>query len=117
DIDIKGKAYEELVGANLRGDRGEFFTPRNVMAMTVEMLSPRVDEKILDPSCGTGGFLVNSMIKIISDLEAEMTKVYGKQKDEWNNQEYGFYQNKISEIASSNFFGFDINPDLVKATK
>src|SRR5699024_2599739 len=82
DIDIKGKAYEELVGANLRGDRGEFFTPRNVMAMTVEMLSPRVDEKILDPSCGTGGFLVNSMIKIISDLEAEMTKVYGKQKDE-----------------------------------
>ena len=35
NIDIKGKAYEELVGANLRGDRGEFFTPRNVMKMTV----------------------------------------------------------------------------------
>ena len=34
-IDIKGKAYEELVGANLRGDRGEFFTPRNVARMTV----------------------------------------------------------------------------------
>src|ERR687895_699626 len=37
-IDVKGKAYEELVGANLRGDRGEFFTPRNVQMMAVRML-------------------------------------------------------------------------------
>lgn len=117
DIDIKGKAYEELVGANLRGDRGEFFTPRNVMRMTVEMLSPKMDEKVLDPSCGTGGFLVNAMIKIIKDLEEQMEEAYGKPKKQWNNQEYSFYQNKISEIASNNFYGFDINPDLVKATK
>ena len=40
NIDIKGKAYEEIVGANLRGDRGEFFTPRNVMKMVVEMINP-----------------------------------------------------------------------------
>ena len=39
-IDIKGKAYEELVGANLRGDRGEFFTPRNVMHMRACPSSP-----------------------------------------------------------------------------
>lgn len=47
-IDIKGKAYEEIVGANLRGDRGEFFTPRNVMKMVVEMVNPQVDEHILE---------------------------------------------------------------------
>jgi type I restriction enzyme M protein len=64
-IDIKGKAYEELVGANLRGDRGEFFTPRNVMHMTVEMLDPGVDEKVLDPTCGTGGFLVIAMASLL----------------------------------------------------
>lgn len=51
-IDIKGKAYEEIVGANLRGDRGEFFTPRNVMQMVVEMINPTIDEKVLDSSCG-----------------------------------------------------------------
>ena len=45
-IDIKGKAYEEIVGANLRGDRGEFFTPRNVMKMVVEMINPRIDERV-----------------------------------------------------------------------
>jgi len=52
-IDIKGKAYEEIVGANLRGDRGEFFTPRNVMNMVVEMINPTIDEKVLDSSCGS----------------------------------------------------------------
>jgi type I restriction enzyme M protein len=48
NIDIKGKAYEEIVGSNLRGDRGEFFTPRNVMKMVVEMINPKIEEKVLD---------------------------------------------------------------------
>lgn len=116
-IDVKGKAYEELVGANLRGDRGEFFTPRNVMHMTVDMLSPKSDEKVLDPACGTGGFLVIAMNSVIKKLEKQMIKVFGKSKDEWNYEESKFFQEKISETASNNFFGFDINPDLVKATK
>ncbi len=60
-IDVKGKAYEELVGANLRGDRGEFFTPRNVQRMAIRMLDMKRGEKILDPACGTGGFLVIAM--------------------------------------------------------
>jgi type I restriction enzyme M protein len=37
----------------LRGDRGEFFTPRNVMTMVVEMVNPTIDEKVLDSSCGS----------------------------------------------------------------
>lgn len=57
-IDIKGKAYEEIVGANLRGDRGEFFTPRNVMNMVVEMINPTIDEKVLDSSCGGRGIIM-----------------------------------------------------------
>lgn len=116
-IDIKGKAYEELVGANLRGDRGEFFTPRNVMNMTVEMLSPRDDEKVIDPACGTGGFLVIAMNRIITDLEMQFASEIGKPKAEWSDDEKRVFQERISEIATSNFFGFDLNPDLVKATK
>lgn len=116
-IDVKGKAYEEIVGANLRGDRGEFFTPRNVMRMTVGMISPKLSEKILDPACGTGGFLVLAMNEVIEELEKEMELLFGKPKAEWNHDEYRISQEKISEIASNNFFGFDINPDLVKASK
>ncbi len=116
-IDIKGKAYEELVGANLRGDRGEFFTPRNVMHMTVQMLDPQVDERILDPSCGTGGFLVIAMNQIIAGLERQLSYDVGKHKDEWDDSEKLLFQERIREIASSNFYGFDLNPDLAKATK
>ena len=66
NIDIKGKAYEEIVGANLRGDRGEFFTPRNIMKMVVAMIDPELDEKVLGSSCGTGGFPVIAMTHMIN---------------------------------------------------
>ena len=116
-IDIKGKAYEEIVGANLRGDRGEFFTPRNVMAMVVEMINPTIDEKVLDSSCGTGGFLVTAMTYAMKQLRIEFEKETGKLKSEWDDFEKKAFQDKISDMAMNNYFGFDINPDLVKATK
>lgn len=116
-IDIKGKAYEELVGANLRGDRGEFFTPRNVMHMTVNMIAPKQDEKVLDPACGTGGFLVIAMNKVIEELKSTMARELKKPEKEWTSEEANIVRDKVAEIASNNYFGFDINPDLVKATK
>lgn len=117
NIDIKGKAYEEIVGANLRGDRGEFFTPRNVMKMVVEMINPAIDERVLDSSCGTGGFLVTAMTYVITKLEKEFSHSIGISKENWNSNIIRVFQEKISEMASSKYFGFDINPDLVKATK
>ena len=117
NIDIKGKAYEEIVGANLRGNRGEFFTPRNVMKMVVKMVNPGVDERVLDSSCGTGGFLVTAMTYVIEQLEKKYSEELGLPKHEWNNDEVNTFQNRISDMAKTNYFGFDINPDLVKATK
>ena len=117
NIDIKGKAYEEIVGVNLRGDRGEFFTPRNVMKMVVEMINPNVDEKVLDSSCGTGGFLVNAMTHVIEKLEKQFETELGVLKDQWSTEAINAFRDRISDMAKSNYFGFDINPDLVKATK
>lgn len=117
NIDIKGKAYEEIVGANLRGDRGEFFTPRNVMKMVVEMINPQIDEKVLDSSCGTGGFIVTAMTHAIEQLEMQFSKQIGQPKYLWDADNIRAFQDRISEMAASNYFGFDINPDLVKATK
>ena len=116
-VDVKGKAYEELVGANLRGDRGEFFTPRNIMRMAVKMINPKPDEKICDTSCGTGGFLVMAMNRVIEQLKTEAEKDYGNPESKWADHEKNTVRDRIKEIASSNFYGFDINPDLVKATK
>lgn len=117
NIDYKGKAYEEIVGANLRGDRGEFFTPRNVMKMTVKMINPKIDEKVLDSSCGTGGFLVTAMTHAMTQLETEFSEQIGLPQRDWDYDTKKIFQEKISEMASHNYFGFDINPDLAKATK
>jgi type I restriction enzyme M protein len=112
NIDVKGKAYEELVGANLRGDRGEFFTPRNVQRMAVKMLDLKIDEKILDPSCGTGGFLVIAMNEVIEKLAAATgTSSFSSGGIQ------AALRDRIQDVAGSCFFGIDINPDLVKATK
>ncbi|WP_062062322.1 N-6 DNA methylase [Aquimarina longa] len=116
NIDIKGKAYEEIVGANLRGDRGEFFTPRNVMKMAIAMINPKETERVLDSSCGTGGFVVTAMTSVIDSLRERMESQYGEEEG-WNADIRKAFNDKISEIAAENYYGFDINPDLVKATK
>ena len=60
--DVKGVAYEQLVGANLRGNRGEFFTPRNVCKLAAEMVLATFPQEhwlninVLDPAAGTGGW-------------------------------------------------------------
>lgn len=116
NIDVKGKAYEELVGANLRGDRGEFFTPRNVQKMTIRMLDPKVMDRILDQSCGTGGFLVIAMNEVIEKLKNQVKSRTGRVAEQpgiWNDA----LNENIKKTAKENFFGIDINPDLVKATK
>jgi type I restriction enzyme M protein len=117
NIDVKGKAYEEIVGSNLRGDRGEFFTPRNVMKMTVEMIAPKSNERVLDSSCGTGGFLVQAMTYVMKELEHNLETKWERKRKNWTPEENRLFDENIKEIAARNFFGFDINPDLVKATK
>ena len=77
DIDVKGRAYEEIVGSNLRGDRGEFFTPRNICRMAVEMLDPTEKQLILDPACGTGGFLITAMNHVIEKIRAAELAKWG----------------------------------------
>jgi len=103
DIDIKGVAFEEFVGANLRGEHGEFFTPREVVKMCVEMISPELNEKICDPACGSGGFLVMALKMMTSKIE-KISK--GKKS-----------MQAVSDYADENILGIDFNPDLAKVSK
>ena len=105
------------MGANLRGDRGEFFTPRNIMQMAVKMINPKPDEKICDTSCGTGGFLVTAMNHVIEQLKIEVEDELDKLETEWSDGEKSMVRDRIKQMAASDFYGFDINPALVKATK
>lgn len=111
--DIKGEAYEEIVGPNLRGDRGEFFTPRNVCTMVVEIIFSMIEEdvlstpgafKILDPAAGTGGFLIAALQKIKSIFQRRGFK-------------YDQLRELVKDVANSNFYGMDFNPFLVKVSQ
>lgn len=113
--DVKGDAYEELVGANLRGDRGEYFTPRNVCDMAVQMVlqtypAHRLTSiKMLDTCCGTGGFLV-SAINYLREIVRGQEQAKGGGPDEVRGRVAG----RIKEIATFNLYGTDINPFLVR---
>lgn len=113
DVDVKGQAYEEIVGSNLRGDRGEFFTPRNVCNMAVDMLDPGEGQIILDPACGTGGFLIAAMNHVIEKIRvAEISKWKGDLKRAEQK-----IASRIAKFAGTSIVGLDFNPELVKATK
>jgi type I restriction enzyme M protein len=113
DVDVKGHAYEEIVGSNLRGDRGEFFTPRNICNMAVAMLDPGENQLILDPACGTGGFLIAAMNHVIEKIrEAELEKWKGDAK-----RAEPKILDRIKKFAKTFIVGLDFNPELVKATK
>lgn len=118
DTDVKGAAYEAIVGANLRGDRGEFFTPRNVCKMAVESLfnmypSERWNGlRIIDPACGTGGFL----IEIINFLKRHfIDEELGKWKDE--TQAIRQAEDRLKKYCEQFLYGIDINPLLVRASQ
>jgi len=64
NFDVKGEAFEYFLGDTFTGGLGEYFTPRNVVEFIVEAISPKIGEKIVDPFCGTGGFLIYAFEKV-----------------------------------------------------
>lgn len=98
--DAIADAFEIFIGNALKGAQGQFFTPRNVVKLMIEILNQSPDEKIIDPACGSGGFIVESlrsiwrkMDLIYSELnwgetaineermKVAMSKIYGIEKD------------------------------------
>lgn len=112
DVDAKGLAYQELVGANLRGDRGQYFTPRGAVALMVDILDPKEDERVLDPACGTGGFLRETLKHILDSWRAEE----GTLGEPDTEQQQARHQERLARYAKSNLFGADFDPFLVRAT-
>ncbi|MEU0519105.1 N-6 DNA methylase [Streptosporangium sp. NPDC006007] len=112
DMDVKGIAYQELVGTNLRGDRGQYFTPRSAVALMVEMLDPKEGERVLDPACGTGGFLRETLWHRLNEWRAE-EKTLGLPDTE---EQLVDHQDRLAAYAEKYLFAADFDPFLVRAT-
>ena len=65
--DIKGEAFQVFISRHQRGDRGEFFTPHPVVRLAVEMIDPKPSEQVIDPACGSGGFLIETIAHVLGN--------------------------------------------------
>lgn len=104
--DVKGTAFQTFVYAHERGERGEFFTPYPILELAVGILDPQDHDSVLDPACGSGGFLITSMKHVWKLVDRSRTDLSeAKRKDM-----------KI-KYARVYLRGIDINPDLARVAK
>lgn len=106
DKDAIGDAFEVFIGPALRGEKGQFFTPRNLVRICVEILDPKPHEKVIDPACGSGGFLIVALEHVWEKIE-EQYKHLSKEK----------IGSMKTDVASRNFYGIDKEFDLAKVSK
>lgn len=106
--DAVGEAFEVFVGPALRGEEGQFFTPRNVVEMAVRLLRPTTADMIIDPACGSGGFLVEALKALWLQVEEE-----GKVKG-WTGETVAL---RRREIATRCLRGIDKDRFLAKVAR
>ncbi len=104
--DVKGTAFQTFVYAHQRGERGEFFTPYPIVELVVKMLDPKDYELVLDPACGSGGFLVQAMKHVWDTIDKNRPDLEEKARIDL----------KV-RYARTYIRGIDINPDLAKVSK
>lgn len=115
-VDVKGLAYETIVSNTLKQEAGQFFTPRNIVRAMVEMLNPNENTRVLDPACGSGGFLVMVLDHVRKKIAAEM---YPELDEVLITEKYNSYEvnERVRQYAENSIFGFDFDPDLKKAAR
>lgn len=100
-----GNAYEYLLSImSSQGDAGQFRTPRHIIDFIVDVVNPTKDDKVLDPACGTGGFLVSSYKHILAQHDG---------KDDPNKTEKHLTPDERKRLMA-NFEGYDIDPSMVR---
>jgi len=99
-----GDAFEYLLSIlGSQGDAGQFRTPRHIIDFIVKAIDPQKHDAILDPACGTAGFLISAYKHILSENSKEQPG------DMLNADERG--------QLMSNFCGYDISPDMVRLSR
>lgn len=108
DRDVIADAFETFIDHALKGGQGQFFTPRNVIKMMIDILDPTEDDFIIDPSCGSGGFLVETLRYIWGKLDKQGKVLH------WTDREL---QEEKMEVALNKICGIDKDYFLSKVSK
>jgi type I restriction enzyme M protein len=103
-----GDAFEYLLSImGSQGDAGQFRTPRHIIDFIVAVVDPKKDETILDPACGTAGFLISAYKHILKQHDG---------LDDPDHKEKPLTPDEKKKLMG-NLFGYDISPDMVKLSK
>ncbi len=108
NLDAKGVAFQSFMGDFFRGDFGQYFTPKPIVEFIVKAIGINKDWKVLDTSCGSGGFLLQAL-KYVRD---EADDIYGK--DEIGS---ATWKNYWHEFAEKNLYGIEINEQISRVAK
>lgn len=111
ELDTKGVAFEEFMGGFFKGDFGQYFTPRELIAFSIELLNPDRKHLVLDPACGSGGFLLYALdhVRRAANLRYKNYKSDPRQSVDHFNYWHDF--------AEHNLFGIEINEELARVAK
>lgn len=107
DLDSKGKAFETFMGSYFRGEFGQYFTPRPIVKFIVDSLPINHKSRVLDTSCGSGGFLLYALDKV----REQANEYYDPIHDE---KDYYTYWH---DFAEKNLFGIEINDQIARTAK
>ena len=105
ELDTKGVAFEEFMGSFFKGDFGQYFTPRELIAFCVAVLDPKRTELVLDPACGSGGFLLYALDHVRREADQRFTPESIQHFQYWH------------DFAQNNLYGLEINEELARVAK
>ena len=111
DLDSKGRAFETFMGSFFRGNFGQYFTPREIVKFIVEVLPIKNDSKVLDTSCGSGGFLLYALNKV----REQATDYWPNYKNDVRQHDRWFKY--WHDFAEKNLFGIEISEQISRAAK
>ena len=100
DLDAKGEAFEHFLGKIFKGEMGQYFTPREIVRFMVSFLEPNEFDYIIDPACGSGGFLLEVLEQIRNKLLNELDKKDADRR--WH------------DFALEQVWGIEINSQLAR---
>ena len=105
ELDVKGVAFERFLGSYFKGDMGQYFTPREVVEFIVKMAAPHHEEYVLDPACGSGGFLLHAMDHILKQASEFFTEGTPEHYTHWH------------DFAEKRLFGIEVNDSIARVAK
>ena len=129
--DIQGDVYEMLLSEIASaGKNGQFRTPRHIIKLMAELVAPQLGQRIADPACGTGGFLLGAYQYMLTDLtrkalsksKSPLSQRRGAGGEALTTDEDGFERGttsavvteKVKKILEDSFYGFDIDTTMVR---